>query len=128
MPNDHSDWERERPRLGDKGRKPWVRMDAGEYVPDPEIIRIERRMATETAPKGYTNGRPLHIPYRWNGAERYRQMGIAMSLFRIRQRIRAAQRLMQETVTWPENGISTMQNGHDNGGYMRGYSDGLGGG
>ena len=116
MPNDHSDWERDRPRLGDKRRKPWAGMDAGECVPAPETIQVKRRMATEMALVTLRNGLPGHVPYAWNGAERYRQMGIAMSLFRIRQRIRAAQRLMQETVTWPENGVSTMQNGRENGG------------
>ena len=75
-----------------------------------------RQKATEMALVTLRNGLPGHVPYAWNGAERYRQMGIAMSLFRIRQRIRAAQRLMQETVTWPENGVSAMQNGRENGG------------
>ena len=100
MPDDHSDWERDRPRLGDKRRKPWAGMDAGECVPAPETIQVKRRMATEMALVTLRNGLPGHVPYAWNGAERYRQMGIAMSLFCARQRIRAAQRLMQETIEW----------------------------
>jgi hypothetical protein len=100
MPDDHSDWERDRPRLGDKRRKPWVRMDAGEYVPAPETIQYRTGMALRLAPTGHRNGLPI-VPYSWHGgAERYRQMGIAMSLFCARQRIRAAQRLMQETIEW----------------------------
>ena len=91
---DHSDW------VSNK-RKPWARMDAGEWQPTPQTIRIRPENALKMALNYHQNGRPIHVPYAWNGAERYRMMGIAMSLFTVRQRIRAAQRAMQETVTWP---------------------------
>ena len=104
MPNDHSDWERERPRLGDKRRKPWERMDAGEYVPAPETIQVKRRMTTEIALVTLRNGLPEHVPYVWNGAKRYRQMGIAISLFCVRQRIRRAQADMIETCRGAQSG------------------------
>ena len=79
-------------------RKPWARMDAGEYVPAPEPIQYRTGIALRMAVIGSQNGRPIHVPYAWNGAERYRQMGLAMSLFTVRQRIRAAQASMIETV------------------------------
>ena len=82
-------------------RKFWVRTDSIPFAAPPETIPVKPRMVTESAPVRLRNGLPAHVPYAWNGAERYRQMGIAMSLFTVRQRIRAAQRLMQETVRRP---------------------------
>ena len=78
-------------------RKPWARMDAGEYVPPPQTIQLKPENVLRMARSGHRNGLPI-IPYSWNGgAERYRQMGLAMSLFTVRQRIRRAQAAMIET-------------------------------
>ena len=94
MANWADNWPSNKPKF-------WAPKGGAEHITVPETpaLHVDRPMKSEW--NGVQNGRPAFVPYTWNGAERYRRMGLAMSLYAVRQRIRAAQRAMRETVMWP---------------------------